>query len=151
VPGCVANGLDSGQIIAVPVAELEAEAGLVEDMEALGKVACVGHHQQALSASGHHLLPPCQSLEACSLPAPGHRHHCLLRRRQQQPRPPQYLLYEACHEVGQYRVSWQRRVSLVLAVAGVGQLISPRRSGLPCGGDHVSAWEVFHPGQVSFE
>lgn len=152
-PGCVANGLDSGQAIAVPVAELEAEAGLVEGMEASGKVACVGHRQQALSASGCHSCPPCQLFEACCLPAPGHRHPHLRQRQQLllllPPRP--RLLCVACHEVGQYRVSWQRTVSLVLAVAEVGQLISPRRSDLPCGGGHVSAWEVFHQGRVSFE
>lgn len=34
MPGCVVNALDSAQAIAVPAAELEAEAGLVEGMEA---------------------------------------------------------------------------------------------------------------------
>lgn len=154
VPDFVASVLGSELAIAVPVVGLEAEAGLVEGMEALGKLACVGHRQRALSAFERHSCQPCHSSAVCSLPVPDHRHLRPRRRRQPQPQPPQpHQLYEAYHEVGQYRVSLQQTVSSVSAVAGVGQLISPRRSDQPCEGDHVYAWEVaaFHRGRSSFE
>jgi hypothetical protein len=146
---CVANALDSGQAIVVPVAELEAEADLVEGMEVLGKVAFVGHRQRALSASERHSGPPCRLVEAWSLPVPDHRHHYRRRQRQQQqPLPPQpHLLCGAYHEVAQFRVSSQRMVSLVSAVEGVDRSTPPRRSDQPCEDDHVYAWEAaaFHP------
>lgn len=106
--GCVANALDFGQAIALPVAELEVEAGLVEGMEALGKVAFVGHRQRALTASERHWGPPCHLGEVWSLPVPDHCHHYWRRQRQrqQQQQPPQpHLLCEAYHEVAQFRVS----------------------------------------------
>lgn len=60
MPDCVANVLDFEQAVAAPVAELEAEAGLVGGTEALGKVACAGRRQQALSASELHSFPACR-------------------------------------------------------------------------------------------
>lgn len=53
-PERVADVLDFELTFAGPVAEQEPEAGLVEGMEALGKVACVGHHLRAPSASELH-------------------------------------------------------------------------------------------------
>jgi hypothetical protein len=81
---------------------------------------------------------------------PDHCHHYWRRQRQrqQQQQPPQpHLLCEAYHEVAQFRVSWQRMVSLVSVVAGVDRSTPPRRSDQPCEDDHVYAWEaaVFHP------
>lgn len=152
VPGCVAHALDSGQAIVVPVAELEAEAGLVEGMEALGRAAFVGHRQRALSASERHSYPPCHFVEAWSLPVSAHRHHYRRRRRrrqrQQQPLQPR-LPCEVYHEVAQFRVSSQRTVSLVSAVAGVDRSTPPRQSDQPFEDDHVYAWEaaVFRPGR----